>query len=154
MSDFERLVEFTPAWDQRNSDPSKNFGIHGVDLRMVLKGPAGAVQFVLFTGWQLPHVTDEFVAKTANGDNSAITVECRFLPQPAVRGYHSPTPRYEGQEVESADCAYLDGQSCYYGESALAADELYRLLVIGGSDAVWTELKVYYQHLFTEVTSE
>jgi hypothetical protein len=33
---FERIVTMNPAYDKRNADPSKNYGIHGVDLRMVL----------------------------------------------------------------------------------------------------------------------
>ena len=55
----ERIVEFTPAFDKRSSDPSKDYGIHGVDMRMVLKGENAATQFVLFTNWHLPHVHDE-----------------------------------------------------------------------------------------------
>lgn len=42
----ERIVEFTPAFDKRSSDPSKDYGIHGVDMRMVLKGENAATQFV------------------------------------------------------------------------------------------------------------
>lgn len=38
----ERIVEFTPAFDKRSSDPSKDYGIHGVDMRMVLKGVTAA----------------------------------------------------------------------------------------------------------------
>jgi hypothetical protein len=59
LSKFERIVQFLPAFDKRHPDPSKNYGIHGVELRMVLKGPKGAVQFVLFTNWQLLHITRE-----------------------------------------------------------------------------------------------
>src|SRR5690554_1678397 len=56
---LEQLVTFEPAWDKRDPNPAKNYGVHGVELRMVLKGEKGAVQFVLYTGWQLPHVTKE-----------------------------------------------------------------------------------------------
>jgi hypothetical protein len=58
---MERIVEMLPAWDKRDADSSKNYGIHGVELRMVLKGEEGAVQFVLYTNWHLPHVTDSLL---------------------------------------------------------------------------------------------
>jgi hypothetical protein len=61
MKVLERITEFAPAFDKRDPDPKKNYGIHGVDLRMVLKGEEGAVQFVLFTGWMLPHVAKELI---------------------------------------------------------------------------------------------
>lgn len=53
---LERIIEFTPAFGKRNSDPNKNYGVGGVDLKMVLKGPEGAVQFILYTHWMLPHI--------------------------------------------------------------------------------------------------
>ena len=56
MSTLKRIVKFAPAYDKRNPDPSKNYGVHGVELRMVLKGKEGAVQFLLFTNWMLPRV--------------------------------------------------------------------------------------------------
>lgn len=46
---MKRIVEVDEAYDKRNADPSKDGGIHGAQIRMVLKGEAGAVQFLLFT---------------------------------------------------------------------------------------------------------
>jgi len=37
---IERIVEFDPAYDERNN-PKGNYGIHGVNLRMILKGSKG-----------------------------------------------------------------------------------------------------------------
>lgn len=59
---LERITVFDPAFDKRDPDPKKNYGIHGVELRMVLKGPEGAVQFIVFTGWMLPKVQRELIA--------------------------------------------------------------------------------------------
>jgi hypothetical protein len=83
---MERIVEFNPAYDKRDSDPSKNYGIHGVNLRMILKGTKGAIQFVVYTNWHLPHVQAEL-------DRRHDHILCH--PMPADLGYHSPTPRYE-----------------------------------------------------------
>ena len=38
----ERITKIYPAWDRRDPNPSKNYGIHGAELRMVLKGELGA----------------------------------------------------------------------------------------------------------------
>ena len=56
---MERLTILHPAYNKRNPDPKKDYGVHGVELRMVLKGPKGAVQFVLFTNWMLPEVQQD-----------------------------------------------------------------------------------------------
>lgn len=138
---LERIVEFTPAFDKRHRDPSKNYGIHGVELRMVLKGEAGAVQFVLYTNWQLPHVTRELDAK--RGSHTL----CH--PMPADLGYHSPSPRWDDQTAQP-DCPYLDGKPCYYDGSGLNAERIYGVLLREGSDGVWRELREYYDELFAE----
>ena len=44
--EFEKIVHAEPAFDKRNGDPKKNYGIHGVNLRFVLKSKLGAVQFL------------------------------------------------------------------------------------------------------------
>lgn len=86
---LERIVKLLPAWDKRNSDPSKNYGVHGVELRMVLKGPEGAVQFVLYTNWHLPHVTEGLLAsghsEEARERQRSLTIETfGFGPGPRV----------------------------------------------------------------------
>ena len=40
---MERIIKFHQAYDKRHPNPSKNYGIHGVDLVFVLKGELGAV---------------------------------------------------------------------------------------------------------------
>lgn len=140
---MERIVTFSPAYDRR----ATGYGVHGVDLQMVLKGTKGAVQFVLYTNWQLPQVTKELVER-AQGDR--MYLETRFLPLPADVGYHSPVPQYEGQAVIQEECEYLDGRPCYYDGSGLAAEEMYQVLVQQGSEGVWRKLEQRYKDLFGE----
>lgn len=147
MNTLERLVEFSPAYDLRSSTPGKNYGIHGVDMRMVLKGELGAVQFALYTNWHLPHVEAELDAKKP--DAKLPHLLCH--PMPADIGYHSPTPRYEGQSVMQDKCGYLDGKPCYYDGSSLQAKEVYEILLRKGGDGVWAELERRYSELFCEV---
>ena len=42
---LEKKINFTPAFDRRDPDPKKDYGIHGVDMRCYLTGPEGVVQF-------------------------------------------------------------------------------------------------------------
>lgn len=145
---FEQIVTFRPAYDRRHTDPSKNYGVHGVDLRMVLKGPAGAVQFVVYTNWHLPHVQAEFDARHTSGWGTHTFCH----PLPADVGYHSPVPQYEGQDAMDRECEYTGGV-CYYDGSGLQAEEMFNLLVREGSDAVWADLERRYHELFAEVSA-
>jgi hypothetical protein len=145
---WERIVELAPAWDRRHADPKKNYGIHGVELKMVLKGPEGAVQFVVYTNWHLPHVTAEHHLKTQGGDVSDVALSVRYDPLPADVGYHSPHPMYEGQEPISTTCPYVDGP-CYYDGSGLRASDWFESkLLPGGSDAIWAALEEDYRERF------
>ena len=133
---IEKTVQFSAAYDKRDPDPNKNYGIHGVTIRFVYKGEKGATQFVLYTNWHLPHVTEELRNKE------------RFLlePLPADLGYHSPTPQYEGQT--QMDCDLLEGGLCYYDGSSLQADRVYKRLLEDGEDGVWAELEEEYKYRF------
>lgn len=148
---FERIVEFEPAYDRRD----EGYGIHGVDLRMVLKGEKGAVQFGLSTGWLLPetvgseagqwdihHRYDEALYQRGSG---------KHYPMPFDLGYHSRVPRYHEQSAITEGCAYLDGEPCYYDGSSLNAWHPFEALLRGGSEGVWTYLEGYYAEVFEEV---
>lgn len=137
---MERIVTMSPAFDKRDPNPSKDYGVHGVDIRMVLKGELGAMQFLLYTNWHLPHVADEFKAK---GYHSEVL--------PADVGYHSPKPMYDGQETVGDECEYLDGKPCYYDGSGLYAETAYKVLLEGGSDALWKFLEAEYIERFGEL---
>jgi hypothetical protein len=134
----ERIVTFEPAFDRRDPNPAINYGIHGVSLRFVLKGPEGAVQFLLYTNWQLPHVTAEQDAKPREREYTHLSCH----PLPADLGYHSPTPQYDGQ-TRMDDCKYIDG-GCFYDGSSLNADPVYERLLREGDAGVWAALDDYY----------
>lgn len=133
---FERIVTMRPAFHKVHKDPSKNYGVHGVDLKMILRGPLGATQFLLFTGWMLPETLAWWASKG---------IEADFKPCPADRGYHWATPQYEGQEAR--DCELLPGGKCYYDGSGMNAEGTFQLLVSGGDEAVWRDLQEFYDEL-------
>ena len=144
---MERETKFYPAYDKRN-DPKGNYGIHGVELRMYLKGELGTVQFVVYTNWHLSHVQEELLNRNTN---DRLGIKCAFLPMPADIGYHSPKPMYEGQEPMTNSCECLGGIPCYYDCSGLYAEKIYKVLVEKGSDEVWKLLEEYYIGVFEEL---
>lgn len=137
---MERTIRFYPAYDKRDADPKKNFGVHGVDMRWLLKGELGAVQFVVYTNWYLSLIGDLMFSSDKISP-----------PMPADRGYHSPVPLYDDQSIVSESCEYLDGKPCYYDGSGLAAEDLFNTLIKEGDEAVWKELEEYYTHTFGEL---
>jgi hypothetical protein len=142
---MERIIKFRPAYDKRHTDPKRNYGIHGVELLFLLKGEEGAVQFVLYTNWHLPHVQKELELKSSH-------IHCH--PMPADLGFHSPKPMYEGQTSLTEDCEYLDGKPCFYDGSTMNAERVFNVLLEKGDEGVWSELESYYKSVFNEVEKE
>lgn len=134
MSALEHIVKFTPAYDER-----PKYGVHGVELRMIVKGPRGAVQFVLMTNWHLPHVQHEYAQQYLG--------RYQLSPTPADFGYHSPVPRYQDQ-VETDGCPWVASGTCYYDGSGLRAGKVYERLLREGDAGVWAELEAEYHQLF------
>jgi hypothetical protein len=146
---FERRVDFRPAFDKRDPDPKKNYGIHGVEIRFVVRGPKGATQFLLYTNWQLPHVTREAMDLAEIHALDAIDIKVRFLPLPADLGYHAYEPQYEGQERMGACDILTDAPNgCYYDGSGLRAEGVYERLLREGDAGVWAALEDEYRSLF------
>lgn len=146
----ERIIKFAPAYDKRDPDPSKDYGIHGVTLTFVLKGAEGAVDFVLYTNWMLPHVQEE-----QDGRMSPGFVHLMCHPIPADLGYHSPRPIREWQDggaPSQAECNWL-GAPCWYDGSTLNAEPVYRRLLEEGDEGVWAELEDYYAQTFRKASS-
>ena len=144
MSEFEGLTKeyvFRPAFDKRHADPKKNYGIHGVEMVWYLKGPKGAVQFVVYTNWHLPHVQAELDANTSG---QFPHLSCH--PMGADIGYHAHCPQYDGQSVMRDQCDLIGGP-CWYDGSSLSAEKLLNTLICEGQDAVWDRMKERYDDL-------
>lgn len=140
-------IKFTPAYDKRPKKPGDpQYGIHGVTIWFYLKGELGAVQFSLYTNWQLPHVQAEFDAKPPHSQFPYMFHE----PMPTDLGFHSPKPLYEGQTKMSDDCELLGG-TCYYDGSSLNAIPVFDRLRAEGDSGVWAALGEYYTATFGEL---
>lgn len=144
---LERILDLSPAWDKRSADPKTNYGIHGADLRLVVKGPLGAVQFLLFTGWDCKKIRAEQRRRSEWGGHVMA----------ADLGYHSPRPMYEGQGEQSppGECPYVPaGSSCYYDGSGLNAERIFDTLTDEGEEAAWAALEDYYAATFSRPAVE
>jgi hypothetical protein len=145
-SGLERIVRVRGAYDKRDPDPSKNYGIHGMDLLFILKGPLGAVQFLVFTPMHLPHVQEELWRNNRHRDWNP------FKPMGADIGYHAPHAQYEGQSPMK--CDLMPSGECYYDGTGLGAEEFMPTFLSEGSDAVWTMLEQRYAQWFQEQNSK
>src|SRR5580658_1158846 len=140
MNKFKKKIAIRPAFDKRSSDPRKNYGIHGCDMLFTLIGEKGAVTFLIYTGWHLPHVRKEFEMRMDH-------TFCH--PMAADIGYHSYYPMYEDHEPREKICEYL-GVPCYTDGSALYAEEFYLELVEKGSKGLWKKMIKYYKERFED----
>jgi len=139
---FTRRIEFGKAFDYIVNGPKEKeqYGRHGVDMWFYLIGPKGAVHLTMMTGWQLPETVEAlekqhyFRTRYSNG------------PMGVDLGYHSPTPRYEGQGSRE-DCDVIGGK-CHYDGSALAAEPVMHGFFRHGEEWLWKYLAGYYHTVF------
>ena len=142
LPDFRRVTEWTPAYNR----VPEGYGRHGMDLRFVLVGAKGAVQFVLFTNW---------LTSWDRMDNEKGGVRCPdgrrrkddLGPMPADLGYHAKEPQYDGQSPNRTSCEYIDGV-CYYDGSGLNAEDVFDVFTDKGEEAMWKLLEGVYHAQF------
>jgi len=137
-----RILTMKPPFDKRDPDPSKNYGIHGMELRFVLLKNKRAVQFIVYTPIYLPHVMEEFKQKLSTG-------EMKSFPEiiGADVGYHSPEPMYEGQESFDDDCVFTGGR-CFYDGSGLRAHTWIKIWLKHGMNVIWQMMEHEWQSNF------
>jgi len=117
--ELRRMIENSPA------DAGKS-----QRLALYIKGPKGAVQFVVYR------------FKLRGVDKTL----------PADLGYHSPVPMYANHSAMRGQCHLLDGGTCYYDGSGLAAHAFYaKAQAQESADAVWAMLEEYYHEVFDDV---
>jgi hypothetical protein len=140
---YERRVDATAAYDKRHPQPSKDYGIHGVEFRFCLIGDAAAVSFGISTGWHLPSVVGvnedsrpaytQALAQFNRGIGS--------YPLPMSMHFHVATPIHDYlAEHEPNECDLLPGGKCYGDVTFTGSDRPFFALLRGGLDGMWKEL--------------
>lgn len=146
------IVHFYPAYDYREEDAAKPAGArrgqHPVDGLWVVKGPKGAVQFKLTTGWAKEMVSVPDPKMGWGMGPRKYEERSRGHIMPVDLGYHSPKRMYKGQSLPTKSCEILDGGPCYYDGSTLNAEEPFSILVNEGGEKLWKFLDDYYHETF------
>ncbi len=145
MSALNKSLDIAPAWDRRHSDPRKNYGVSGVEMRFYLTGPEGAVQFLLHTNWQLPNVTREQEETSTTPEH----VRALMRPCPMDLGYHSRVPMHEGHTPIGMACSVLGTDTCYYDGSNMMAKTAFNKLLTGGYKALDQYMLEFYNSTFS-----
>lgn len=149
---MQRRIYFEVGYDHRGFPEAcggGGHGQHGMGMRWVLIGPAGAVQWLVnMTNWVPGNVRYGEVG--AEHPVSIVPVNPRIGDGMATDlGYHSPTPQYDGQEESGrSECEYLPDGYCYYDGSGLNAEPVLVAFLAHGPHAVWAALARYYGELF------
>lgn len=152
MDKLEQIVKFSPAYDKRDPDPKKNYGIGCTRCFMVLKGEKGCVHFAFGTGMYLEKTVEEYYKDgrdlfhfTFSGSEGKQSYYMGYDV-----GYHSlePTTEYEKERGPRENCDWLDGRPCYGDGSALRAETYMKVLVEEGSDKIWEMLEAEYKSVF------
>ena len=124
-----------------HEDPSKNYGVHGLDLFFILSGPHGAVQFLVNFPAYLTETYQYWDSKGINSMDEIIGFDV---------GYHSPKPMWNGHD--SLLCDVLKKGKCYYYGSSLEAhiwvEEIFRAGVEEPEKLIWSKLKEEYRNIF------
>ncbi len=137
---LERAVVFQPGYNSG----TREYGVHAMEVRWLLRGPNGAAQFLVYTGWTPGHLSPGMGLQP----EGCPPMPARQYPTGADLGYHALVPQYEGHEdYGRLDCDVLPGGACYYDGSGLAADRLAKEFVTRGEPAVWAALEERYAGL-------
>ncbi len=136
-------IKFECRYGSESCKPGSggSHGKHGLQIRFVSKGDAGAIQFVIYTGW-IPQFVKPSQTHVRNIDDWGSHM------MPADLGYHSKTAKYNGHKPIDDTCEFCDGLPCYYDGSGLNAYDAMYALVNGGDIALWIFLDAYYESVF------
>jgi hypothetical protein len=164
---FERLIEFTPAWDRRDSNPKKDYGIGDVEIRFFVIFDRRAIQFSIGTHWYLPQTVERIY------NNTFDHFMCGARPRDIA--YHSPIAMEEGQDPVGAveidtehptviddhviapfsflktnkftQCRFTKGR-CFMGCSFSRGRTALATLIEKGSDELWEFLEAEFVSTF------
>ena len=152
--EFTREVIFDPAYDHRD-DPDGKRGARGVTVRLVLRGPLGAIVGAINTGWVARPLVGAFIRGQAQNRRHEPGVDLHLqdsYPTGHTVSSHSLVQR-EDWWMGPHKCDVLDGE-CYGDAGYAMSDDLLEVLVTEGSEGAWKYLESVYADWFkTQDTS-
>jgi hypothetical protein len=155
FGEFTRRIEFQVGYDHREFPEDcggGGHGQHGMQMRFVLIGPRGAVQWMTaMTNWVPGNVELDLIANV-----SLVPCHHKIRDGYAVDlGYHAPErPAWDtGEHMVERKCDLLPGGTCFYDGSGLAAEDLVPGFLDHGPHAVWAALARHYATVFHDDTT-
>lgn len=136
---LEHRIDFIPAFDKRDADPSKNYGIGAMKIRFMVVGPKGAIQWLIGTGWYVRSAREHLKGFPVH------EWDLKRKPEGYDLGYHAKEPQYEGQSAMD-HCDVLGDGACFYDGSSLQAELPIEGFLSEGADYVWRKLEAEYRH--------
>lgn len=147
---FEKITKVRLPFDRRDPEPKKNYGIGGLQIWFILKGPKGAVQFMAGFGIYLPHLYPEYLQKFGSDSLKSEITGWDV-------GYHALEPQYEEQSP-MGECDVFDGKPCYYDGSSLRAEEWgQEIFSVRGQqpeELIWSKLEQEYKDRFGDENAD
>lgn len=132
---FQTAVVFEPGYNDRGG----RYGVHGMDMRFLLRGPNGAAGFLMATGW-------------VPGEKGVNPSVASLFPMPMDISYHAHSPQHEGQERSTTQCPYLDGQPCFSDGAFMPAEPVFEAFIVRGDVAIWEALRDWHDNLHTTIS--
>jgi hypothetical protein len=137
---YTRVIEFEVGFDHW-TDKAKygcDHGQHGMQMRFVLIGSEGAVQWL--SGFQdmVPGNVDIIDNVKYRGTTGTVFSGWDL-------GYHWNTKQYDG--MSEFDCTYTESGHCYYDGSGIAGGNLVPIFLSEGPAGIWQQLEEYYEEL-------
>lgn len=154
---LRREIQITPAYDKRNPDPKKNYGIGSCRIFFSVIGDKGAVTVNFGTNWFLESTVKEYrdsgiYRHNLGGDDDSFKTKIDLVntTEPIKAwtwDYHAKKPMYKGQKAMKGKCEFTKGK-CYCDGSCLTADKFLPILLEKGSEGVFEQLEADYKTRF------
>ena len=125
----QRRIRWIPAWDKRDPDPRKNYGVSGVNLFFEWIEPDWAISLVVKTPWVL--------AETEKWWDTLPPRPPKAVPDAEVHRRNG-TGEFV---VKAGDCPIFPNDPCEKVPlSAFAGERLFRVFVESGEEPFWQEM--------------
>ena len=136
---MEESVQFVPGYNCPVPVGSGH-GVHGMEIRWHLRGPAGAVVLVMFTDF-IPGERWPGHGLSPSGRHET----WNLYPAGGGVHYHGRAPLYDGHEADDG-CPLLGGQ-CYRDIHYMGADDAVKRFPAEGEQVIWDALEEAYKRL-------
>lgn len=153
MEKLKREIQITKAFDKRNDDPKKDYGIGSCRLYFIVKGNKGAVTIDFFTNWFLESTVKEYSEigiRKNRMDGTKDTVKTKINLHegiPIHSGVFSIHNKKKTKYTTKTKCPVL-GDYCYPDISCMYGNKFLPILLSKGSDGVFKELEKEYKLRF------